>query len=610
MALGNLIQTLAADPMSGETDLSTPQAVDRRRMLAAMLMREGTNSSPIRSPWQGAARLANALLGTYENVQADRAERAGKEAFSKEFGSLLSGGGQTPQATPMTNAPDPSQPPAPASSSFMPMFAQAGTRYGISPQFLSRTAQIESGMNPNAHNASGADGLMQFVPSTAKQYGLANPRDPNASIDAAARLASDNKRVLVASLGRDPSDAELYLAHQQGAGGASKLLANPNAPAASIVGKQAVVQNGGRPDMTAGEFAGMWLNKFGGAQSRPEQPTQVAQAQPQIDTQKLMQAMQSPWASPAQQQIAGAILRREMSRGQSDPAVVGNRIVDKNTGKVMYEAPAKEPEAPSSVQEYEYAKKQGFAGSFQEWKNPKKGVELSDEDAAFMADRVIAGDTSVMVGLGRGAQGAENIAKVQGLVRQKAKAAGVDPNDILANRANVQGMNAEQRTFGTQTARMASASTEAEGALKLGMEASAGVPRGNWVPVNKAIQAYQAGKSDPALAKFAAANLTIINTYARAINPNGVAHQSDKEHAEQLLSTAQGPDAYNAVLTQLQREIDLAHQAPTRAKQMLEDIRKGKDPAPGGIPKVGEVRKGYKFLGGDPSKQESWEPAQ
>lgn len=579
MALGDLISTLGADPLSGQTDLSSPKTVERQRLLAAALMKEGADYSPIRSPWQGAARLANALMGSYQNYRADEAERAGKEDLSKEFGSLFTG--QQPQATgavTTTTAPSPQ-----GSGDFLPAFAQAGTRHGISPAYLSRTAQIESGMNPQAHNASGADGLMQFVPSTARQYGLTNPRDPNASIDAAARLAADNKRVLVASLGRNPTDAELYLAHQQGAVGASKLLANPNAPAANIVGKQAVIQNGGRPDMTAGEFSGMWLNKFGGAPAQTTAaPVQTAQAAPQIDTQKLMAVMQNPWATPAQQQIAGDLLKRELGKGTPDPVVVGNRIVDKNTGKVTYESPERPKDKAASIQEYEYAKANGFKGSFEDWKNPKKGAELSDEDASFMADRVIAGDTSVLVGLGRGAQGADNIAKVQHLVGQKAKTAGIDPNDILANRANVQGMNAEQRTFGTQTARMATASTEAEGALKLGREASAAVPRGNWVPVNKAIQSIQAGSSDPNLARFAAANMTIINTYARAINPNGVPHLADKVAAgANLISTATSHEAYLAALDQIQKEIDIAHQAPTRAKTMMEDIRKGKTPEAG-----------------------------
>jgi hypothetical protein len=43
------------------------------------------------------------------------------------------------------------------------------------------------------------------------------------------------------------------------------MLANPNAPAASIVGQQAIALNGGRAGMTAGDFANKWLSKFDGA---------------------------------------------------------------------------------------------------------------------------------------------------------------------------------------------------------------------------------------------------------------------------------------------------------------------------------------------------------
>lgn len=207
---------------------------------------------------------------------------------------------------------------------------------------------------------------------------------------------------------------------------------------------------------------------------------------------------------------------------------------------------------------------------------------MSDQTADFLAERVLAGDTKALIGLGRGAQGAQNITKVQQLVAEKAAERGIDAKDMLEATAEQAGLNAQQRTFGTQTARMASASTEAQGAIALGRQASADVPRGNWVPVNKAIQAVQAGTSDPALAKFGAANLAIINTYARAINPNGVPTVSDKQHAEHMLSTATGPDAYNATLDQMQAEIDLAHKSPQVAQAMMKNIRKGR-PAMEGI---------------------------
>lgn len=143
------------------------------------------------------------------------------------------------------------------------MFGAYETQYGLPSGFLSRTAQIESAFNPMARNPnSSAGGLFQFIDSTAQQYGLEDRFDPAQATDAAARLARDNAAMLRRTLGREPTAAELYLAHQQGGGGASKLLANPNARAVDVVGVDAVRLNGGDENMTAGQFASKWLDKF------------------------------------------------------------------------------------------------------------------------------------------------------------------------------------------------------------------------------------------------------------------------------------------------------------------------------------------------------------
>jgi hypothetical protein len=172
----------------------------------------------------------------------------------------------------------------------MQRYSELEQRFRIPTQFLSRTEQLESSGNVRAyHPVSKAAGPFQFIPSTAKQYGLTDPYNRDLAAEAAARLASDNASVLRNRLGRDPSAAELYLAHQQGASGAAALLANPNAPAASIVGEKAVTLNRGRPDMTAGEFASMWLNKFEGNANKPTvtpmDPSALSAATPTPGTQ-------------------------------------------------------------------------------------------------------------------------------------------------------------------------------------------------------------------------------------------------------------------------------------------------------------------------------------
>jgi hypothetical protein len=72
-------------------------------------------------------------------------------------------------------------------------------------------------------------------------------------------LTADNKASLTSALGREPTDAELYLAHQQGAGGAIKLLQNPNMTPAQLGLGQAVAVNNGNPNAPAVAFT----NKIG-----------------------------------------------------------------------------------------------------------------------------------------------------------------------------------------------------------------------------------------------------------------------------------------------------------------------------------------------------------
>jgi len=50
-----------------------------RRTMAQRLMAQGMDSSPIQSPWQGAARLAQALVGAYSNYTVDRDEKKATE---------------------------------------------------------------------------------------------------------------------------------------------------------------------------------------------------------------------------------------------------------------------------------------------------------------------------------------------------------------------------------------------------------------------------------------------------------------------------------------------------------------------------------------------------
>jgi hypothetical protein len=152
-------------------------------------------------------------------------------------------------------------------------------------EYLARTRRIESNGNNRAVSPTGAAGPFQFTRGTARQMGLAlNDRfDLAKSTDAASRLAQQNAAHLTNVLGRTPTHGEVYLAHQQGAGGAAALLKYPNLPAAQAMvqggafkdirkAAHAIAVNGGNPNAPASHFAQKWTSRFDGTRASQTTP--------------------------------------------------------------------------------------------------------------------------------------------------------------------------------------------------------------------------------------------------------------------------------------------------------------------------------------------------
>ena len=114
-------------------------------------------------------------------------------------------------------------------------------------------------LDPNVKSFTGgsATGLFQFIKSTwksmvnkyGKQYGISmgDIRNPRANSIMGALLYKENASYLKRKLGREPSLAEVYMAHFSGMGGAVKLIKamqrNPNAPASSVYSPTAIKNN-------------------------------------------------------------------------------------------------------------------------------------------------------------------------------------------------------------------------------------------------------------------------------------------------------------------------------------------------------------------------------
>jgi hypothetical protein len=68
---------------------------------------------------------------------------------------------------------------------------RSAARWNVSAALLAAQLMAESNFNPYAQSPAGAQGIAQFIPSTAAAYGLYDPFDPEAAIDAQAHLMSD-----------------------------------------------------------------------------------------------------------------------------------------------------------------------------------------------------------------------------------------------------------------------------------------------------------------------------------------------------------------------------------------------------------------------------------
>ncbi len=73
---------------AGETGIASPDEVERRRLVALALMRQGMDTSPT-DMWGGAARLGQSVVGALLNRKADRQERAGRDDANKNFNAIM-----------------------------------------------------------------------------------------------------------------------------------------------------------------------------------------------------------------------------------------------------------------------------------------------------------------------------------------------------------------------------------------------------------------------------------------------------------------------------------------------------------------------------------------
>jgi soluble lytic murein transglycosylase-like protein len=98
----------------------------------------------------------------------------------------VSGDADTAAATPADVTPSPDQPAA-DHPTLDQMVNTVAARYNVDPQLVRAVIGAESNWDPHAVSRTGAQGLMQLVPTTARELGVSNAFDPQQNLEGGVR---------------------------------------------------------------------------------------------------------------------------------------------------------------------------------------------------------------------------------------------------------------------------------------------------------------------------------------------------------------------------------------------------------------------------------------
>ena len=155
-----------------------------------------------------------------------------------------------------------------------------------------------------------------------------------------------------------------------------------------------------------------------------------------------------------------------------------------------------------------------------------------------------------------------------------AKTLEMDPNANLKE-LSIDAMSgaASSRTLAMQSAKILTAANEADNMIKIVRNTAAKVNRTEYPTINAIQNAVDKGTGGKDIVKLNTALNALINSYARAINPTGVATVSDKNHAREIINSNYASGQLDAILDVMQEEMRVAKASPGEASQQLKEQR-------------------------------------
>jgi hypothetical protein len=205
-------------------------------------------------------------------------------------------------------------------------------------------------------------------------------------------------------------------------------------------------------------------------------------------------------------------------------------------------------------------------------------ADLSPEALRFTAEQYLTGDRQAVIGYARNASAR---VALQNEIVKVAKERGMSGSEVAAKMADFAGIMSGSRTVGTRAAQIELASSEALKMIDIVKNTSGAFSRTNFVPWNRVIEQYDKQTGKPEVMALGAAINSLVNVYARAVNPSGVATISDKDHAREMLARIQSPEQIDAVLGIMQQEMAAARAAPLDVREATRQAVTGERAAPG-----------------------------
>lgn len=422
--------------------MMTPEEIARQREIAAALLQKGSDTSPVQHWTQGAARLADAFSGVMKERRATAATERNASENSSLIERMLAGLGGAPAIAPpvMASAPTPTPMPRPTNPNVGSTvdFARAekagdlkggilntAQALGIDPVDLATVISYETAgtFDPTKRGPTTQwgqhRGLIQFGEPQAAKYGVSWDDPLGTQLGPEGAIA---KYLLDAGVQPGMGLLDVYSAVNAGRVGRYNASDANNGGAPGTVRDKVEKQMAGHRAkalaLLGGEAAPVGATPVAPVPSEaPTAPVQVAQAAPVAASDVasslnpvILQALSSPYADEQTKRIAGALLNQHLERQdqasdpmramelerarleleamrnpQAAPIEVGGVLLDGRTYQPIFDSrQQKEPDLPSEVRQYEYARGQGYQGSFADWQLDQRRAGATTVDARQM----------------------------------------------------------------------------------------------------------------------------------------------------------------------------------------------------------------------------------